>query len=70
MEQVTVERGITELARHGFSAKQEGQCIVVQDPVHSSGKGHNAGRLVLTGHEARTLRTGNAVTKFLYDRVF
>jgi hypothetical protein len=70
MEQATIDQGIAELARHGFRAEQTGECIVVQDPVHSCGIGANAGRLVLTGYEACTLRTGNAVSKFLYDRVF
>lgn len=70
MEQATIDQGIAELARHGFSAVQQGECIVVQDPVHSCGNGANAGRLILTGYEACTLRTGSAVSKFLRERVF
>ena len=70
MDQDTIDQGLRELAKNGFTAVQTGEHIVVQDPVHSCGQGANAGRLILAGHEARTLRTGSAVSKFLYDRVF
>ncbi len=69
MDKAEIERGIFELQKHGFSAKSAVDHIVVQDPVHKCGIGINAGQLILDGHVDCVLRTSNAVTKFLYDRV-
>ncbi|HEX7649185.1 MAG TPA: hypothetical protein VF450_17440 [Noviherbaspirillum sp.] len=69
MDKVMIERGLFELQKHGFSAVGAGDHIIVKEPQHKCDTGTDAGRLILTGYVDCPLRSGNAVTKFLYDRV-
>jgi len=69
MNKTIIEHGMRELQKHGYSAEIADDYIIVKDPIHKCGTGADAGRLMLTGHNDFALRSGNAVTKFLYDRV-
>lgn len=68
MDQGIIEQGIRELQKRGYSAVSKDDHIVVKDPVHKCGTGKDAGRLIVSGYVDCSLRSGNAVTKFLYDR--
>lgn len=68
MDMGTIKQGICDLQKRGYSAVCAGDHIIVKDPQHKCGTGADSGSLMVTGYAALPLHSGNAVTKFLYDR--
>lgn len=70
----TLESALKAIQHYGYEvavkADQFGdnQYLVVQDPVHSSGHGASAGKLVLTGYEPTILRSYGMVRAFINAR--
>lgn len=68
MDKELIDQGVCELQKRGYSAAAAGDHIIMKDPQHKCGTGADSGRLIVTGYADLPLRSGNAVTKFLYDR--